>query len=172
MASDVSQIPGEQGDGLVMGQTAAHTFSLLEAVMAETLGMALHNAVRTQSQMQMVNGAAVVASCARMLRVAPPAPPDPPAPPNPPPPAPAPAPSSSSSGGLASRIAQDSVRLETAIGAMLQSSQTASADLDAATAALRAVATQVTDALEPPATERYVNGDARAVTPGDCPEKS
>ena len=76
-----------RNDGLLLGQTSAHTFSLLEAVMTETLGMSMHNAVRAQNGMQAVSSAAVVAACARMINATPPAPPPAPGP------APAPAPS-------------------------------------------------------------------------------
>lgn len=134
----------DQGDGLLLGQTSAHTFSLLEAVMTETLGMSMHNAVRAQNGMQAVSSAAVVAACARMLNATPPAPP--PAPkPAPTPPAP-PAPD-----GGAAAIARDTVRAGTAVNALAQDAERASANAASAASALQALVQQAQAALPPPA---------------------
>lgn len=71
---------------LLAGQSPAHAFAMLDTVMAETLGMAMYNAVNRQQNAGMVNSAAVTAACARMLNAYPPAPAPDPAPPPPPPP--------------------------------------------------------------------------------------
>lgn len=66
-----------------VGQAAAATQALLDAVMAEAVGMGMHNAVTTQQNSQMVGSAAVTATCARILQaqgliyVPPPGPPQP-----------------------------------------------------------------------------------------------
>lgn len=74
---------------LVGGQAPSQSFGMLDTVMAETLGMAMHNAVMRQQASGTVNAAAVTAACARMLQVptqfgGPPPPPVPPLPPIPP----------------------------------------------------------------------------------------
>jgi len=72
-----------------IGQAPAATQGLLDAVMADTIGMGMHNAVTAQQSSQMVGGAAVAATCARLIQsrstivVAPPTP-IPPIPPPPP----------------------------------------------------------------------------------------
>ncbi len=53
----------------VLGHAASQSASMLDALMAETIGMAMYNAINTQHNAQMVSGAAVAASCAKMLRV-------------------------------------------------------------------------------------------------------
>src|SRR5947209_574108 len=53
----------------VLGQAPAQTTGMLDAVMTETIGMAMYNAVTTQHNSQMVASAAIAATCARMLRV-------------------------------------------------------------------------------------------------------
>ena len=53
----------------VVGQAPAGTTGMLDAVMAETIGMAMYNAVTTQHNAQMVASAAIAATCARMLRI-------------------------------------------------------------------------------------------------------
>ncbi|WP_211904951.1 RebB family R body protein, partial [Xanthomonas maliensis] len=85
---------------LTTGQAPAHALGMLDAVMLETLGMAMHNAVNRQQGAGMINAAAITAACAKMISAPFPAtPPPPPAPPGPtptvaplpgPPPAPAP----------------------------------------------------------------------------------
>jgi hypothetical protein len=51
-----------------IGQAAAHSTGLIDTLMAETIGMAMYNAVNTQHNAQMIGSAAVAASCAKMLR--------------------------------------------------------------------------------------------------------
>jgi len=53
----------------VMGNAGSESASMLDALMAETVGMAMYNAVNTQHNAQMISQAAVAASCARMLKV-------------------------------------------------------------------------------------------------------
>jgi hypothetical protein len=74
--------------GLVTGQSPSQAFGMLDTVMAETLGMAMHNAVLRQQAGSMVNSAAVTAACAKMLQTPyavdiTPAPPHPTPPPKP-----------------------------------------------------------------------------------------
>ncbi|MDQ2106210.1 RebB family R body protein [Azospirillum isscasi] len=78
---------------LLTGQSPAQSFAMLDAVMVETLGMAMHNAVHRQQNAGMVNSAAVTAACAKMLSV--------PFPTTAPPPPPS---GSSTSGGTASPL--------------------------------------------------------------------
>ena len=59
----VTQIAGD-----TVGQSAAHSMGLLDTVLSETLGMALHNAVTTQHQTQMAGNAAVTTACAAILQ--------------------------------------------------------------------------------------------------------
>lgn len=56
----------------VLGNAPAEGFALLDTVMAETVGMMMHNAVNAQQNSQMVSNAAVTATCAKMLQVQPP----------------------------------------------------------------------------------------------------
>ncbi len=90
---------------LLTGQAPAQSMGMLDAVLVETLGIAMHNAVMRQQNGQMVTSAALTAACAKMLQTPiglikpPPAPPPapPPPPPAPPPPSPTPSPSTLSS---------------------------------------------------------------------------
>ncbi|MBI2512660.1 MAG: RebB family R body protein [Opitutae bacterium] len=50
---------------------AAHSRSTLRVVSAQTLGLALHNAVAAQQRSQMQNEAATTAACAQLLALAP-----------------------------------------------------------------------------------------------------
>ena len=63
---------------LATGQSASQAFGMLDAVMLETLGMAMHNAVHRQQSSGMINSAAVTAACAKILAtpIGPPQPPD------------------------------------------------------------------------------------------------
>lgn len=54
-----------------MGHAAAHSTSMIDTLMAETIGMAMYNAVNTQHNAQMIGSAAIAASCAKMLRAHP-----------------------------------------------------------------------------------------------------
>lgn len=63
-----------------IGGAPASAQALLDAVMSETLGMAMHNAVMRQQANSVVSSAATTATCARILQAGGGAPP-PPAPP-------------------------------------------------------------------------------------------
>ncbi len=52
----------------VIGHAPASTQGLLDAVMAETVGMSMHNAVTAQQNSQMMSNAAVAATCARLIK--------------------------------------------------------------------------------------------------------
>lgn len=73
---------------LATGQAASQAFGMLDAVMLESLGMAMHNAVHRQQSSSMINSAAVTAACAKILAtpIGPPSPPPPPPPEKPDPP--------------------------------------------------------------------------------------
>jgi Killing trait len=66
---------------LLTGQSPAQSFGMLDAVLLETLGMAMHNAVTRQQHASMTSTAAVTAACAKMLQAPIPAPPLGPSPP-------------------------------------------------------------------------------------------
>src|SRR4051794_11118315 len=53
----------------VLGNAPSQSNSMLDALMAETIGMAMYNAVNTQHNSQMISSAAVTAACAKMLKV-------------------------------------------------------------------------------------------------------
>ena len=48
-------------------QTPAQSLALLDRVMAETLGMGMHNAITAQRNSQLTASAAITATCARMI---------------------------------------------------------------------------------------------------------
>jgi len=52
----------------VVGHSPSETKSMLDTLMAETIGMAMYNAVTNQHNAQMVSNATVIAACARMLK--------------------------------------------------------------------------------------------------------
>ena len=54
-----------------VGQAPALTQGLLDAVMAQTLGLAMHNAVTAQQNAQTASTAAVTATCARLVQARP-----------------------------------------------------------------------------------------------------
>jgi hypothetical protein len=60
---------------LLVGQSAATAMGILDLMMAETLGMAMQNAVARQQNNQITSTAAISATCARLLQTAPPRPP-------------------------------------------------------------------------------------------------
>ena len=53
---------------LLTGQAPSQAFGILDTVMAETLGMSMHNAVMRQQADGMVSAAATTATCAKMLQ--------------------------------------------------------------------------------------------------------
>jgi hypothetical protein len=135
---------------LVGGQAPSQSFGMLDTVMAETLGMAMHNAVMRQQASGTVNAAAVTAACARMLQVptqfgGPLPPPDPPLPPTPPgilPIQPTPPPSPN---GISEALA----RAKAAINVILNGVQTGSQEEAEANKAL-ATLNQATTPQVPP----------------------
>ena len=63
-----------QLNSMLVGKSAPQSMAIMSAVMADTMGMALHNAVSTQHHAQMIGGASTTSTCARMLGIlAPPA---------------------------------------------------------------------------------------------------
>ncbi|WP_390623098.1 hypothetical protein ACEQUB_p01325 (plasmid) [Ralstonia syzygii] len=70
---------------LTTGQAPSQALGMLDAVLLETLGMAMHNAVNRQQSAGMVSSAALTAACAKILAVPFPLPPAPPPPVSPPP---------------------------------------------------------------------------------------
>ena len=135
---------------LLTGQSPSQAFAMLDAVMVETLGMAMYNAVNRQQNAGMTSAAAVTAACARMLGAPfpvppPPPPPAPPAPPvitplpGPPPPAMPPSPGEVIAAAMTEGQAAISI-LQAQAAAGGTYAQTATADLQelstAATAAI------------------------------------
>lgn len=51
-----------------VGQAPAGSQGLLDVAMAESVGIGMYNAVAAQHYSQMINGAAVAATCARLLQ--------------------------------------------------------------------------------------------------------
>lgn len=64
-----SQIVDSVADVVTLtgGHAPAHAFGMLDAVMVETMGMAMYNAVSRQQGSSMIGSAAVTAVCAKML---------------------------------------------------------------------------------------------------------
>ncbi len=54
---------------LSSGMAPAQSFGMLDAILTETLGMAMYNAVSRQQGASMIGSAATTSSCAKMLRV-------------------------------------------------------------------------------------------------------
>jgi len=71
---------------LATGQAASQALGMLDAVLLETLGMAMYNAVHRQQNASLVSSAALTAACAKMLQTPLPIEPSPPPPPAGPPP--------------------------------------------------------------------------------------
>jgi hypothetical protein len=65
---------------LLAGNAGAQSFAILNNVMAETIGMSMHNAVTAQQNAQMLNSATTTSTCARILASMGVQPPPPPAP--------------------------------------------------------------------------------------------
>jgi hypothetical protein len=127
---------------LLTGQAPSQAFGILDTVMAETLGMSMHNAVMRQQADGMVNAAAMTATCAKMLQSQHPQNPPPvflpvqPEPPKPdhlyppqPPPAPAPV----------AAIAQAIADGEAALDALKRQAADAQAQADAVAKQVTAV---------------------------------
>ena len=52
-----------------IGQSPPHSMGILDTVMAETIGMGMHNAITAQQNGQMIGNASVAATCSRILSV-------------------------------------------------------------------------------------------------------
>ncbi|MEI9926890.1 MAG: RebB family R body protein [Sphingomonas sp.] len=146
---------------LTGGGSPSHAFAMLDAVMAETLGMAMYNAVNRQQGSSMIGAAAVTATCAKMLTVPFPILPAP-APPDPPPavetlagPPPKPLPP-------ADLIAAATTEAETAIAVLQAEVLTGSADAGVASAKLAAIAASAAAPPADPATPSTVAGSDAA----------
>lgn len=67
---------------LLKGTASSQSMAMLNNVMAETIGMSMHNAVTAQHNAQMLNSATTTSTCAKILSVmggkTPPPPPPPP----------------------------------------------------------------------------------------------
>jgi hypothetical protein len=126
---------------LLTGQSPSQSMGMLDAVLLDTLGMAMHNAVNRQQSSHMTSAAAVTAACARMLQVQPPSPPKPP---------PLPPPQVQPLAGpkdLATDIAANAASAEASVTRLQSDATTAGEDTAAAAAALKKIA----DMAEPPA---------------------
>lgn len=125
---------------LTTGQAPAQALGMLDAVMLETLGMAMHNAVNRQQGAGMINAAAITAACAKMISAPfPVPPPPPPAPPGPPPTvAPLPGPPTVPP-PPAALIAAAAAEAKVAVDVLKTQAQGASADAATATADLMEV---------------------------------
>jgi len=71
--TDESGINTQMTEAVTHGQITnideapVQSFAILDVVMAETIGMGMHNAINAQHNMQMMASAAVTATCARMI---------------------------------------------------------------------------------------------------------
>ncbi len=60
-----------QSGAIAVGNAAAQSQAILNATMAETLGMTMHNAVTAQQNSQMISAASATSTCARLLNIVP-----------------------------------------------------------------------------------------------------
>lgn len=125
----------------VLGHAPSGSQGLLDAVMAETVGMLMHNAVTAQHNSQMVSGAATAAACARILRTGGGAPPvvkvSVPGAPQP------------GSGDDAARIAHSGREARQALAVLLREAQTASRNAADAQDHLHSLASHVSQGRQP-----------------------
>ena len=63
-----------QNNTLLTGIAAPQGMALVDIASAETMGMAMHNAISAQQNAQLTTNASVTATCARMLAITPPMP--------------------------------------------------------------------------------------------------
>jgi len=129
---------------LLTGEAPSQSMGMLDTVLLETLGMAMHNAVSRQQHSHMTSAAAVTAACARMLQARPPGPPPPP-PPKPPVVHPVPSP-----GGVAVDIARNTAEAERSVEALRRDAATSGAETAAVQAGLDAIAKAASKPLSPP----------------------
>ena len=59
---------------LVLGNQPGFTTAMLSTVMADTLGMSMHNAITQQNNAQVLNSASTTSACSRILSAAAPIP--------------------------------------------------------------------------------------------------
>ena len=68
-----------QANTINIGNGPASTQAMVDAASAETIGIAMHNAVTAQQNMQMLTSASITSACAKMISMAgislPPSPP-------------------------------------------------------------------------------------------------
>lgn len=60
-----------QTNTLLTGLAAPHGMALVDITSAETMGMAMHNAISAQQNAQLTTNASVTATCAKMLSIGP-----------------------------------------------------------------------------------------------------
>ncbi len=58
-----------QLNSALVGGSSAQSMAFVNAVMADTLGMTMHNAVSVQHNSQMIGGASTTSACAKMLSI-------------------------------------------------------------------------------------------------------
>ena len=58
-----------QASTLLTGYAAPQGMALLDVVSAETIGMAMHNAISAQQNAQLTSNASITSTCAKMLAV-------------------------------------------------------------------------------------------------------
>ncbi len=134
---------------LSSGQAPAQSQGMLDAVLLETLSMAMYNAVNRQQSAGMIGSAAVTAACAKMLSAPFPIVPPPP-PPGPPPvinPLPGPPPDLPPSAVIAAALAEG----QTAIQVLQAQATGSSQDAATAKADLQQLAAAAAPAPTPPA---------------------
>jgi hypothetical protein len=135
-----------QTSTLLAAQGVAGSMSMLDIILAETLGMAMHNAVFRQQQNQLTNSAAITAACAKMLQAPFPIKPPPPSP-LPPPPVGLPPVSDPTTD-----ITKNFAEAQTAIAALQRNQSTASKNAATATSDLGTLAKQAQASGTAPAT--------------------
>lgn len=139
-----------------LAQGAAQSMGMVNAVLAETLGMSMHNAVSAQRHSQLTNAASVTATCARLLNSF--SPPTPPAPP-----APAPSPNGNDNNGSSGIIAKDSQAAQSAIAKLVTDGSKASSATKTAMSGLETLAKQIQQG------ESTISGTNPTPTPNPTP---
>lgn len=136
---------------LMSGQSPSQSFGILDTVMADTLGMAMYNAVNRQQNSSLVGNAAITAACAKMLAVPFPIIPPPPPPPAGTPPAVNPLPGPIQPLPPSAAEAAAAAQGNAAIAALQQIAQSSGSDAATATQALAALARQAAAPVPTPA---------------------
>jgi len=148
---------------LTSGQAPAQAHGMLDAVLLETLGMAMYNAVNRQQSAGMISSAAVTAACAKMLSAPFPnlAPPPPPAPPPVVEPLPGPTPDLPPAALIAAAMAEG----QTAIQVLQTQASGSSQDAATARADLQQLATAAAPAPAPAPTPTHAPSPKPAPPP-------